>query len=54
MSIDIVTASVTLDELRRMAAEQFGDLIKAVVDIQRQVMAIGGGSFTPTRKLSID
>ena len=42
MPIDIVTASVTLDELRRMAAEQFGDLIKAVVDIQRQVMAIGG------------
>jgi hypothetical protein len=42
MPIDIVTASVTLDELRRMAAEQFGDLIKAVVDVQRQVMAIGG------------
>ena len=42
MPIQIVSAPVTLDELRRMAAEQFGDFVKAVVDVERGVMAIGG------------
>ena len=42
MPIHIVSAPVTLDELRRMAAEQFGDFVKAVVDVERGVMAIGG------------
>jgi hypothetical protein len=42
MPIVIVSAPVSLDELRRMAAEQFGDFVKAVVDVQRGVMAIGG------------
>lgn len=42
MPIQIVSASVSLDELRRMAAQQFGDFVKAVVDVERGVIAIGG------------
>ncbi len=42
MPIHIVSAPVTLDDLRRMAAQQFGDFVKAVVDVERGVMAIGG------------
>ena len=42
MPIQIVTAPVTLNELRRMAGEQFGDFVKAVVDVGRGVIAIGG------------
>lgn len=42
MSIDIVSAPVSLDELRRIAAEQFGDFVKAVVDLRQGLMAIGG------------
>lgn len=42
MPIEIVSAPVALDELRRMAGQQFGDFVKAVVDVQRTVMAIGG------------
>ncbi|MDO8475738.1 MAG: DUF5674 family protein [Candidatus Rokubacteria bacterium] len=42
MSIRIVMAPVSLDELRSMAAEQFGDFVKAVVDVRRGIMAIGG------------
>jgi hypothetical protein len=42
MPIHIVSAPVALDELRRLAAEQFGDFVKAVVDVERGVMAIGG------------
>ena len=42
MSIRIVREPVSRDELRSMAAEQFGDFVKAVLDIRRGVMAIGG------------
>ena len=42
MPIHIVSAPVALDELRRMAGQQFGDFVKAVVDVERGVMAIGG------------
>ena len=40
--IRIVSAPVSLGELRRIAAPQFGDFVKAVVDIRRGVMAVGG------------
>jgi len=42
VAIQIVSAPVTLDELRRMAGGQFGDFVKAVVDVRRGVIAIGG------------
>ncbi len=42
MPIQIVSAPMPLDELRRMAGEQFGDFVKAVVDVRRGVIAIGG------------
>ncbi len=42
MPIQIVSATVTRDELRRMAGQQFGDFVKAVVDVERGLMAIGG------------
>jgi hypothetical protein len=40
--IRILTAPISLDEVRRMAREQFGDFVKAVVDVERGVMAVGG------------
>lgn len=42
MPIQIIRERVTLEELLGMAVEQFGDFVKAVVDVQRGVMAIGG------------
>ncbi len=42
MPIEIVSAPVPLDALRRAAQEQFGDFVKAVVDLRQAVMAIGG------------
>ena len=42
MSIEVVGPPVSLDDLRRMAAEQFGDFVKAVVDVGQGLMAIGG------------
>ena len=39
--IRIVRAAVTRVELARIAEQQFGDMVKGVVDLSRRVMAIG-------------
>ena len=35
--------SITLSELTELAEDRFGDMVKAVVDIERGVMAVGEG-----------
>lgn len=42
MEIVIVRTSVTKAILSTMAQQQFGDMVKAVVDIEQGIMAIGG------------
>lgn len=42
MEITIVRTSVTKTDLNDMAKQQFGDMVKAVVDIEQGIMAIGG------------
>ena len=37
-----INEKISRDELRAIAKDQFGDLVKAVVDIERGIMAIGG------------
>lgn len=41
-SIKIITETISRDELKKIAEQPFGDLVKAVVDIARGIMAIGG------------
>lgn len=36
----IIREKLTLDELKEMAANTFGDLVKAVVDVDREILAI--------------
>jgi hypothetical protein len=42
MPIQIVRDPVTLGDLREVARGQFGEMVKAVVDVQQGIMAIGG------------
>jgi len=42
MNIKIVNTTITKNELRELAKQQFGDFVKAVVDVERGIMAIGG------------
>lgn len=42
MSIDIVRTVITRAALKAAAEALFGDMVKAVVDLRRNVMAIGG------------
>jgi hypothetical protein len=38
----IITQLLTLDELRRMAAGMFGNMVKAVADVERGLLAVDG------------
>lgn len=42
MTIDIVRRPTSRARLSAIAQVQFGDMVKAVVDVERRVMAIGG------------
>lgn len=42
MDIRIVKDSISKDDLRAIAKVQFGNLVKAVVDIGQGIMAVGG------------
>lgn len=42
MEIRIVKDVITKKELSKIVEHQFGDLVKAVVDIEKEAMAIGG------------
>lgn len=40
-NIRIITEKISLPELKKIAEERFGDLVKAVVDLEKGIMAIG-------------
>jgi len=42
VDIRILRTSVTENSLPDMARQQFGDMVKAVVDVEQEIMAIGG------------
>jgi len=42
MTIKIIKDSISKKELLNIAKNQFGDLVKAVVDVEKKIMAIGG------------
>jgi hypothetical protein len=42
MTIEIIRRSIPRAHLSRLAEAQFGDMVKAVVDIERRLVAIGG------------
>lgn len=42
MSIELVDQPISIKEVKKIAANTFGDMAKAVVDVEKQIMAIGG------------
>ncbi len=42
MKIKMVEEAIDIKELIRIGEEGFGDLVKGVVDIEKEIMAIGG------------
>jgi hypothetical protein len=52
--IEVVRERVTLERLRALAEALFGDLVKAVVDVDRGIMAIGGELHADAEALMLD
>lgn len=42
METRIVKDKITIEELKALAYEQYGDIIKAVVDVDQEILGIGG------------
>ena len=42
MEIRIITDKISLEEVKKMAQAGFGDLVKGVVDIEKEILALGG------------
>jgi hypothetical protein len=40
-TIRIIAEATTLETLRELAQERFGDMVKGVVDVDRRIMALG-------------
>jgi len=38
----IIKDEISIEELKKLAQNSFGDLVKAVVDIEKKIMIIGG------------
>jgi len=50
----IVRERLTRSELVTIASEQFGDMVKAVVDVAREIMALGGELHSDEEALLLD
>ena len=54
MEIKIVRDTITKVELNEMAKQQFGDMVKAVVDVEQRIMAIGGELHSDEEAVLLD
>jgi len=52
--ISIITDYISRDTLLEMTKDYYGDLVKAVVDIKRAIMAVGGELHADEEKKLID
>lgn len=53
-AVEIITQQVTLAEIARMAENMFGDMVKAVVDVDRELLAVDGELHSDLEVLLIE
>lgn len=54
MDIRIIRRAITKRELIEIAKGQFGDMVKAVVDVEQGIMAIGGELHSDEEAILLD
>jgi len=52
--MQIIRDSISLEELKKMAENKFGNLVKAVVDVEQGIMAVGGELHADEEALLIE
>ncbi|MFH1187639.1 MAG: DUF5674 family protein [bacterium] len=50
----IIRNKISVEELKKIAEESFGDMVKAVVDIEREIMTVGGELHADEEKLLLE
>lgn len=50
----IITDQITIEELKEMAKKMFGNLVKAVVDVEKEIMAVDGELHSDEQELLIE
>ncbi len=54
MDIRVVRETISRDELTEIANRQFGDMVKAVVDVEQGIMALGGELHSDEEAVLLD
>lgn len=52
--MQIVDKQITIDELKPMSEKMFGELVKAVVDIEKEIMVIDGSMHADEEMLLLE
>lgn len=52
--IIVIHAPITLQKLKEIAEQRFGDLVKGVVDIEKEIIALGGELHADEEALLIE
>ena len=50
----IITDQITIEELKEMAQKMFGNLVKAVLDVEKEIMAVDGELHSDEQELLIE
>ena len=50
----IIKDEITIGELKEMAQKMFGNLVKAAVDVEKKIMAVGGELHSDEQELLIE
>ena len=48
----LVDKEISLEELKKIAHQSFGNLVKAVVDVEKEIMVIGGELHSDEGRIS--
>lgn len=54
MQIKIVTNKISLSEVKKLAEESYGDMVKAVADIGLGILAVGGEMHADAEQLLLE
>ena len=54
MEIRVIRDTLSRNELTEIAKQQFGDMVKAVVDVEAAIMAIGGELHSDEEAMLLD
>ena len=53
-TVKIIDAAISLNDLKHMAQNGFGNMVKAVVDVDREIMAVDGELHADEETLLLD